>query len=155
MASAGRILILPKGEYNSSTTYEMLDLVNHNGKSWLAKKTSVGIEPSDANSEYWQDMFDINADTFGALSKKGGTLSGDTTIQKDIPRLTLKVSENRESLIHKNASRTVDTGTAIIDKSEIDGHVVRTILAIQNGVVRLHKQVDGVEVGSKIIAEIT
>lgn len=63
MASAGRILIMPKGNYNSGTTYEMLDLVNHNGKSWLAKKTSVGIEPSDANSEYWQNMFDITAET--------------------------------------------------------------------------------------------
>lgn len=62
MASAGRILIMPKGEYNSSTTYEMLDLVKHNGKSWLAKKTSVGIEPSVANSEYWQDVVNYEHD---------------------------------------------------------------------------------------------
>ena len=58
MASAGRILIMPKGNYDSSVTYEMLDLVKHNGTSWIAKKTSVGIEPSDANTEYWQDVFD-------------------------------------------------------------------------------------------------
>lgn len=58
MASAGRILIMPKGNYDSSTTYEMLDLVKHNGKSWLAKKTSVGVEPRDENSEHWQNMFD-------------------------------------------------------------------------------------------------
>lgn len=57
MASAGRILIMPKGEYDSSITYEMLDLVKHNGTSWLAKKTAQGIEPSDANSEYWHDLF--------------------------------------------------------------------------------------------------
>ncbi len=62
MASAGRILIMPKGEWNTETEYEMLDLVNHNGTSWLAKKVSVNIEPSDANSEYWQNMFDFNAD---------------------------------------------------------------------------------------------
>ena len=61
MASAGRILIMPKDDYNAETTYEMLDLVKHNGKSWLAKKTSVGIEPSEVNKEYWQDMFDIDA----------------------------------------------------------------------------------------------
>lgn len=59
MASAGRILIIPKGEYDSSVTYEMLDLVKHNGTSWIAKKTTVGIEPSVDNSEYWQDMFNI------------------------------------------------------------------------------------------------
>lgn len=58
MASAGRILIIPKGNYEANTTYEMLDLVKHNGTSWLAKKTLKGIEPSAANSEYWQDVFD-------------------------------------------------------------------------------------------------
>ena len=61
MASAGRILIMPKGDYNAETDYEMLDLVNYNGKTWLAKKAVSKIEPSSANSEYWQDMFDIGA----------------------------------------------------------------------------------------------
>ena len=56
MASAGRILIMPKDDYNAETTYEMLDLVKHNGTSWLAKKTVIGIEPSDDNSEYWFKM---------------------------------------------------------------------------------------------------
>lgn len=63
MTTAGRILILPKGEYNSETKYEMLDLVYHNGTSWLAKKESTGVEPTDANSEYWQKMFDADAFT--------------------------------------------------------------------------------------------
>ena len=61
MASAGRILIMPKGEYDSSITYEMLDLVKYNGTSWLAKKESVGIEPTNNNSEYWQNMFEAEA----------------------------------------------------------------------------------------------
>lgn len=56
MASAGRILILPKGNYNAETKYEMLDLVFHNGTSWLAKKSALGIEPSDENSEHWFRM---------------------------------------------------------------------------------------------------
>lgn len=60
MITAGRILIMPKGAYSADETYEMLDLVSHNGISWLAKKTSVGIEPSDANEEYWQNVFSAN-----------------------------------------------------------------------------------------------
>ena len=56
MTSAGRILIIPKGNYDSSVTYEMLDLVFHSGASWVAKKTAKGIEPSDANAEYWMKM---------------------------------------------------------------------------------------------------
>lgn len=61
MTTAGRILIIPKGNYDSTKTYETLDLVYHNGTSWLAKKESTGIEPTTANSEYWQNMFDAEA----------------------------------------------------------------------------------------------
>lgn len=60
MASAGRILIMPKGDYDANSTYENLDLVKHKGTSWLAKKTAKGIEPSEANAEYWQDVFEPN-----------------------------------------------------------------------------------------------
>jgi hypothetical protein len=59
MASAGRILIMPKGNYDSSVTYEMLDMVYYNGSSWIAKKTVVGIEPSTDNKEQWQQMSDF------------------------------------------------------------------------------------------------
>lgn len=61
MTTAGRILILPKGDYDSTQTYEMLDLVKHNGTSWLAKKESTGIEPTVENAEYWQNMFEAEA----------------------------------------------------------------------------------------------
>lgn len=59
MATAGRILIMPKGAYDASVTYQILDLVSYNGTSWLAKKTNVGITPSEENSEYWHNMFDL------------------------------------------------------------------------------------------------
>lgn len=57
MATAGRILIIPKGEYDASAKYEMLDLVNYSGIPYLAKKTSVGIAPT--NEEYWHPMIGI------------------------------------------------------------------------------------------------
>lgn len=58
MATAGRILIIPKGDFNVETTYEMLDLVNCNGIPYLAKKTSVGIAPP--NEEYWHPMIGLS-----------------------------------------------------------------------------------------------
>ena len=61
MADAGRILIIPRGDYNANSTYEKLDLVKHKGTSWLAKKNATGVEPSEANAEFWQDVFDIEA----------------------------------------------------------------------------------------------
>ena len=48
---------MPKGNYDASKTYEMLDLVNYNGVSWLAKKTVTGIAPSDG--EYWHPLLGI------------------------------------------------------------------------------------------------
>jgi len=58
-ASAGRVLIKPRGDWNANITYEMLDLVNHNGYAFLAKRTVVGIEPSAEHSTYWHNMLDI------------------------------------------------------------------------------------------------
>ena len=78
MASAGRILILPKGNWDATTTYENLDLVAHNGKAWLAKKASVGIEPDETKTEYWHDFLGMlfTAEGMGALPKTGGYISG-------------------------------------------------------------------------------
>lgn len=61
MAVAGRVLIVPKGDYNSSTVYNMLDLVTYNNKPWLCKKNgTVGQEPSNDNSTYWQLLIDVS-----------------------------------------------------------------------------------------------
>lgn len=60
MASAGKILITPKGEWNSGTKYEVLDLVRYNGIPWLAKETVQGIEPSDGNDRYWFKLLDVD-----------------------------------------------------------------------------------------------
>lgn len=70
MTSAGRILIMPKGEWEEETTYEMLDLVGYNGGAWLAKKTATGIEPSAENKEFWQNMCDVG-DAVASLFQKG------------------------------------------------------------------------------------
>ena len=56
---AGRVGILMAGSWNTSQSYEMLSCVSHNGKSWGAKKdVPAGIEPSEANSAFWQLMSD-------------------------------------------------------------------------------------------------
>lgn len=74
MASAGRILIMPIGNWDANTEYEMLDLVFHNSTSWLAKKDVVGIEPSAENSEHWFKMVDITLSDYLPLA--GGKLRG-------------------------------------------------------------------------------
>ena len=57
MASAGRVLIIPRGVYDNNVTYNMLDLVSLNYISYIAKKTVMGISPADdTTEEYWMQM---------------------------------------------------------------------------------------------------
>ena len=62
MISAGRVLIVPRGEWNAETTYHMLDLVTCKGRAYLAKRTVVGIDPSNeaSDSVYWHNLIDVN-----------------------------------------------------------------------------------------------
>lgn len=54
-ASAGRVLIIPRGEYSSETTYQMLDLVRYGSGTFICKKTSLGNTPDyEQDTEYWQ-----------------------------------------------------------------------------------------------------
>lgn len=57
MATAGRILIIPKGKYKELTPYETLDMVSYGGKGWVCKKTCVGITPEDG--DYWGECISV------------------------------------------------------------------------------------------------
>ena len=52
--SAGRVLLIPKGDWNAETTYTGLDWVRHNGAAWVCKNTCTNVEPTEENSENWQ-----------------------------------------------------------------------------------------------------
>ena len=52
--SAGRVLLIPKGDWNAETTYTGLDWVRHNGAAWVCKNTCTNIEPTEENSDNWQ-----------------------------------------------------------------------------------------------------
>lgn len=67
MISAGRILLIPKGAYDNTETYTILDMVTENFSTYVAKKTVTGIAPSsDTTEEYWMRM------------------TGDTVVEQDV-----------------------------------------------------------------------
>ena len=52
MAIAGRVAIVPKGDWSADATYKRLDAVTHNNTLYFAKKdVPAGTETS--NTEYW------------------------------------------------------------------------------------------------------
>lgn len=69
--SVGKILILPKGNYDASTQYEQLDLVRYNGKTWLCKQSSKGNIPAEGT--YWMEMCSDGADGHNGTDGEDGT----------------------------------------------------------------------------------
>ena len=59
-SSAGRVLLIPKGEYNSATQYSLLDVVTYEHDSYVAKQTTQGNAPT--NTTYWQKLTDVGED---------------------------------------------------------------------------------------------
>jgi hypothetical protein len=139
MASAGRILIMPKGDYDTSVTYEALDLVHHNGTAWLAKKSVTGIEPSNANGEHWFKFAVINSQDY--LSTDGGVLKGN-----------LGLGDGRGDVY------AVEVGTVLASKKDADNYrdirVGNPEMATQpNDFLKMIDCKDGVVTDYKIFGE--
>lgn len=75
-SSAGKVLILPKGEYNNATQYQMLDAVRYNGSLYIAKQTTIGHVPEDG--EYWM------LSAIGASDVHWGDITGSIANQSDL-----------------------------------------------------------------------
>ena len=76
----GKILIIPKGDYDAAVLYRRLDLVKYNGTSYLCKKdNTIGIEPT--NIEKWYKVVDAVGDMdifFEEVSKRENISSSDS-----------------------------------------------------------------------------
>ena len=64
-ASAGKVLLTPKGDFSTSATYSILDWVRYNGGVYVAKQTTTGNLPTDTT--YWEKMND-SVSTLSGLS---------------------------------------------------------------------------------------
>ena len=71
-ASAGRVLLMPKGDYNASTEYHVLDWVLYNGRPYVAKQTTTGNVPIDTT--YWQLMLDFPTEVDAAPTENSQNL---------------------------------------------------------------------------------
>lgn len=128
MADAGKIMIMPKGAYDAGVSYEILDLVTHNDKVWVAKRNVIGVEPSEENSDDWflminnSDLQDIIDGTtpVGDSNKLGGKdaseyVTKDGGIITSVDGLNVQYTDNGYGRIKKNHSATVDAGTFLGD----------------------------------------
>lgn len=56
MATAGRVLIMPKGTWVSGTTYHPLDLVYYGGNSFICKAEVTGTSTPIDDTTHWQQI---------------------------------------------------------------------------------------------------
>lgn len=139
MASAGRILIMPKGNYNESVIYEMLDCVFYGDTSWVAKKTVSGIVPSDDNNEYWHKLCSP-ADLSNYLSLDGGNMIGHLSLDS-------------KGLIYSTEYATVISAKKD-DVNYRDIRVGNPIMATQpNDMIKIVDCVNGVQIDYKLFGE--
>ena len=90
MVNAGRILIMPQGDWSALTNYEMLDLVTKNGVAYLARQASVGVDPAtDTSLTYWQPFGTASSiattTTPGLVMPDGSTITIDNTGLVEVP----------------------------------------------------------------------
>lgn len=55
-ASAGRVLLMSRGEWASGTAYALMDFVEYNGSSYVCKADAAGTEAPNNDTEHWQLM---------------------------------------------------------------------------------------------------
>lgn len=117
--SAGRVLMIPKGDYDATATYTMLDVVSYQGKSFVAKQTTTGNAPT--NTTYWQLMVDA----------QGHTIKDSTTTFPNRANLVFDGfyveddSTNNATIIHKNGPVSLvswSTGTDAEIKAMVDAY---------------------------------
>lgn len=143
---AGKVMIRPRGDYDPSAVYNILDLVKHDNKPWLCCRNNImGITPNYDNRAEWMNIIDIsiaNADTLDGhdstyfakadhkhtareLAALPLTAGADVPITGD---LYFQKVNNGSSRIYKNHSATLDLGLQIID-TLADGTTVKLIVS--------------------------
>lgn len=99
MAIAGRVAIVPKGDWSADATYKRLDAVTYNNTLYFAKK-DVPAGTATSNTEYWSKSIVGGA---GAIATKedagivkpadGLTVAEDGTLKVNIDGTTLTMDQ--------------------------------------------------------------
>lgn len=116
MAVAGRVAIVPKGEWRADATYKRLDAVTYNNTLYFAKK-EVPVGTATSNTEYWsksivggasaiattEDAGVVKPDGKSMSVDESGTLSinlDGTTITLDEAKNVIKLADTLKNAIN-------------------------------------------------------
>lgn len=99
MAIAGRVAIVPKGDWSADATYKRLDAVTYNNTLYFAKK-DVPAGTATSNTEYWSKSI-VGGVSAIATKKEAGivkpadglTVAEDGTLKVNIDGTTLTMDQ--------------------------------------------------------------
>ena len=119
MAIAGRVAIVPKGDWSADATYKRLDAVTHNNTLYFAKK-DVPAGTATSNTEYW------------SKSVVGGEATVDDTISSE----STNPVQNKvvKAYVDKKASENIDFSTST---SKLLNDTVEAQLVLSNATINL------------------
>lgn len=99
MAIAGRVAIVPKGDWSADATYKRLDAVTYNNTLYFAKK-EVPVGTATSNTEYWSKSIVggaggvATANEAGVVKPADGlTVAEDGTLKVNIDGTTLTMDQ--------------------------------------------------------------
>lgn len=85
----GKVSVVPRGDYNASTTYYALDIVGYNGGSYLAMKEVTGVTPSNDQVNWMQlsgpGLPGVDGVTFTPSVSESGEISWTNDGDKENP----------------------------------------------------------------------
>ena len=140
MVSAGRVLIIPKGDYSAEASYEMLDLVSYNGSSYIAKKPTTGNLPT--NTTYWQ----LNAYGGSAANLAGNFATLETTdyASKDYAVDDFLVTKDSQFC---KVIDSITTGDELVLDTNIEatdvGELIQAVIAYADGLDAKNVKLNG------------
>lgn len=129
MAIAGRVAIVPKGDWSADATYKRLDAVTYNNTLYFAKK-EVPVGTATSNTEYWSKSIVGGASAIattedaGIVKPDGKSMSVDEsgTLSINLDGTTITLDEA------KNVIKLADTlkekiGSALQPESIVDNQI--------------------------------
>lgn len=113
MAIAGRVSIVPKGDWSADATYKRLDAVTYNNTLYFAKK-EVPVGTATSNTEYWSKSIVGGAGAIATKEDAGIVKPADgLSIAEDG---TLKVSIDGTTLTMDQVNNVIKLADTLKDK---------------------------------------
>lgn len=106
MVNAGRVAIVPQGEWSADATYKRLDAVTNNNTLYFAKK-EVPAGTATTNTEYWSKSIVGGAGAIATIETAGIVKPDGTTITID-----------DDGTIRGQSEITVDGTTITLDEAK-------------------------------------